>query len=1138
MWTLFSTDSAQAGFRLDYMEVYNWGTFHNSIYGISPQGTTSLLTGANGSGKTTWIDALLTLLVPEKRYRFYNQSSGIEKKGDRTEETYVLGNYGDIQEEGKRSTTVQQLRLDKKTVYSILLAHFKNADDESVTVFQTRWFVGGDLKRVYGIALIPLTIKADFTPFDPQGTWRKSLDKKYRRGPKKLIEFPDGPQRYAERLVKLFGMRSTKALPLLNQTVGIKVLGNLDEFIRFHMLEQQNTEDDFIKLREHFQTLLEASRNIDKAAKQIELLEPIRRNSDNLQRLVKQKSHITDLIATGKFWFAEKKVGLIEERVIEQKHDLDLLKEKEDTIQSKLEQKRTEEREVALNIERDEVGQRIKELEKQIRNQEKEKDKRQRKSDQYNRFAQKIEVSEDPDEETFYRTLADLAELKAKTDKQIAEIDDRIYQTKKKYEDCTTRFANGKQELELLTQQANNITGRVAEIRAELCDSIGAKKSEIPFIGELIQVKSDEQTWESAIERLLHNFALRLLVPEEYYDKVNQYVNKTNLQGRIVYHKFKKGEYLDSFTSLSKDSLFYKLEFHLQSIYTSWVEHEIRKQYDHLCTDDLLEFKRCKKAITSSGLVKSSDRHEKDDRSHVFKREHYVLGWDNSEKIKWWKQELRTLDKEVKEIERLLLRESQSKKNREQFKENISKLESYTNYEEIDWKTISNELQELFEERELLEKTSDRIKELKRQQDELAKQIKHLEKEEKALVVEQSTTREDIKNLTADKEKEYAILQLKETVAIDISEKYQTFGQELAEHLQEMTLQTIDQKRQKLLNVLHGEEGKIQSSITNSEKELQKQILKFKNPDEEITSQFKDWRNETYQLPEDTNYVDEYIRLLEKLERDDLPAYKKKFEDYLSTTMIHKIADFNQSLSDWLENIEDSIKALNESLKGINFRKSPEETFIQLKSHNRSNDNVQTFRHMLNEALPDVAYWSLDKENFAQKEAHFTEKIIPLIHKLDEEVEWRKEVIDVRNWKSFYAEEYYRETEKPMKTYMEMGKLSGGEKAQLTYTILGSALAYQFGITVQGLESRSFRFIAVDESFSNQDEEKATYLMDLCKQLHLQLLVVTPSDKIPIVEPYISYVHFVQRIRNRESVLYDMPIRQFQEERGKLIQET
>jgi hypothetical protein len=57
------------------------------------------LTGANGSGKTTWIDALLTLMVPERKYRFYNQSSGTERKGDRSEETYVLGNYGDIQNE-------------------------------------------------------------------------------------------------------------------------------------------------------------------------------------------------------------------------------------------------------------------------------------------------------------------------------------------------------------------------------------------------------------------------------------------------------------------------------------------------------------------------------------------------------------------------------------------------------------------------------------------------------------------------------------------------------------------------------------------------------------------------------------------------------------------------------------------------------------------------------------------------------------------------------------------------------------------------------------------------------------------------------------------------------------------------------
>jgi Uncharacterized protein conserved in bacteria len=97
--SVFSTDSQKSGFRLQYMEVFNWGTFDEVVHRIQPLGETSLLTGANGSGKTTFVDALLTLIVPEKRYRFYNQSSGSEKKGDRTEESYVMGGYGTMNSE-------------------------------------------------------------------------------------------------------------------------------------------------------------------------------------------------------------------------------------------------------------------------------------------------------------------------------------------------------------------------------------------------------------------------------------------------------------------------------------------------------------------------------------------------------------------------------------------------------------------------------------------------------------------------------------------------------------------------------------------------------------------------------------------------------------------------------------------------------------------------------------------------------------------------------------------------------------------------------------------------------------------------------------------------------------------------------
>lgn len=60
---------------------------------------------------------------------------------------------------------------------------------------------------------------------------------------------------------------------------------------------------------------------------------------------------------------------------------------------------------------------------------------------------------------------------------------------------------------------------------------------ELVFAGELLQVAKEESRWEAAIEKLLHNFALCLLVPPHLYTKVNTYAATHNLRGRLVYLK-------------------------------------------------------------------------------------------------------------------------------------------------------------------------------------------------------------------------------------------------------------------------------------------------------------------------------------------------------------------------------------------------------------------------------------------------------------------------------------------------------------------------------------------------------------------------------------------------------------------------
>jgi uncharacterized protein YPO0396 len=111
----------QDGFRLQYVEIYNWGTFDSKIWRLQPDGKNSLLTGANGSGKTTLVDAILTLLVPPNK-RHYNQSSGADSKRERDENSYVLGAYGTLQSEGGLAAKTKYLRT--KDDFSILLGVF------------------------------------------------------------------------------------------------------------------------------------------------------------------------------------------------------------------------------------------------------------------------------------------------------------------------------------------------------------------------------------------------------------------------------------------------------------------------------------------------------------------------------------------------------------------------------------------------------------------------------------------------------------------------------------------------------------------------------------------------------------------------------------------------------------------------------------------------------------------------------------------------------------------------------------------------------------------------------------------------------------------------------------------------------
>jgi len=148
-----------------------------------------------------------------------------------------------------------------------------------------------------------------------------------------------------------------------------------------------------------------------------------------------------------------------------------------------------------------------------------------------------------------------------------------------------------------------------------------------------------------------------------------------------------------------------------------------------------------------------------------------------------------------------------------------------------------------------------------------------------------------------------------------------------------------------------------------------------------------------------------------------------------------------------------------------------------------------------------------------------------------EDIEWTKKVTDVRNWFLFNASEKYFANDSEKEFYADTSGKSGGQKEKLAYTILASALAYQFGLSYGEPRSKSFRFVVIDEAFSRGDDESTQFGLGLFKKLNLQLLIVTPLQKIHVIENYINAVHYVSNTEGNNSQIQNLTVEEYRNEK-------
>ena len=110
-------------------------------------------------------------------------------------------------------------------------------------------------------------------------------------------------------------MRSDKALTLFNQIVGVKVLDDLDSFIRTNMLEELPAEEKYQELKDNFQNLMEAKTNIDKVKEQIAQLEPINTLAKELMAIDTRIAELEQEKSVVAYWFGCANGGFVQRGV-------------------------------------------------------------------------------------------------------------------------------------------------------------------------------------------------------------------------------------------------------------------------------------------------------------------------------------------------------------------------------------------------------------------------------------------------------------------------------------------------------------------------------------------------------------------------------------------------------------------------------------------------------------------------------------------------------------------------------------------------------------------------------------------------------------------------------------------------------
>jgi len=572
-------------------------------------------------------------------------------------------------------------------------------------------------------------------------------------------------------------------------------------------------------------------------------------------------------------------------------------------------------------------------------------------------------------------------------------------------------------------------------------------------------------------------------------------------------------------SGLHPQSLVRKLSIRPDSAFYDWIEAELVQRFDFACCDTLEAFRREARAVTRTGQIKSGgERHEKDDRYRLDDRTRYVLGWSNEAKIAAFERDQKLLQERMQAVGTDLAAIQSSFARAERRQASLQRLSVFEDFRDLDWKPVAIEIAALESEKRLLEEGSDILRTLHDQLAKLEEAIGRTENDVKDVLDQQGGLKvriDDAQRMLAD-----CAQQAKALEEPGRARHVPRLQDMLAESDRRLAVETCDARERDVRERLQAE--------------IEKRNGRLNGLRDKVVEAMKGY-NDKY--PSQTKEIDvslesgpEYRKMLSELVEDGVPRFETRFKELLNENTIREIANFQSQLHLERQSIRERIEKINQSLHEIDYNPN---RFIILEPGQNADPEIRDFQLDLRACTDGAMTGSEDAE---YSEAKFLQ-VRSIIERFrgregmtDLDKRWTRKVTDVRNWFAFSASERWRDDGREHEHYTDSGGKSGGQKEKLAYTVLAASLAYQFGLEWGETRSRSFRFVLIDEAFGRGSDESTRYGLELFQRLSLQLLIVTPLQKIHVIEPFITSVGFVHNEGGSRSMVRNLTIEDYKAE--------